>query len=375
MKVKLLAAGALAAALLVTCVPTGAHAADAATPTKTRIMFAGDSITEGIDGDYTYRYRMAMEFRRQGLLKTVDFVGPRTWPAHGRYKHYLAGGWDTHHYGIGGTMLSQRLDDIGTVVKTYQPDILVSFLGTNDFLDIPRTNIGKTADQMAPLYAERINRVLDDWMTYLKAARANSPGIRIVLGELVTPRVPSWVRDQYNRRLSDLANNPGWSGGRITVAQLDGSLWSSPAYLYDTIHPTPTGESFLAQRFAEAIREEVPTVFRGAPAIYRGFIPWDPKLKPTIKVRGKKLVLSWALTAGENSVRAMRFKLISPKADATSTKKARRSTTKVSAFRELATTTGWTSGRLKPGVYKIRLQGQRMYMNSTWSRTYKVRIK
>src|SRR5689334_9799864 len=98
MKVKFLAASVLAAALLAVGVPVGAHAADAATPAKTKIMFAGDSITEGVDGDYTYRYRMAMEFKRQGLLNTVDFVGPRIWPAHGTYRHYLAAGWDTNHF-------------------------------------------------------------------------------------------------------------------------------------------------------------------------------------------------------------------------------------------------------------------------------------
>src|SRR5699024_10288110 len=56
---------------------------DSARPTRpagpVRIMLGGDSITHQFSGDYTWRWRLWREFRRQGV--PVDFVGVRSYPA------------------------------------------------------------------------------------------------------------------------------------------------------------------------------------------------------------------------------------------------------------------------------------------------------
>lgn len=367
MKAKLFAASALAAALLIAGVPLGTGSASASTAgDKTTIMLAGDSITEGLDGDYTWRYRLAMEFRRQLISDEVDLVGPRTNPK-GGYGHYLGGrNWDLNHDGTGGTTLNYQKNLIGGEIETYRPDILVSFLSTNDFLDIPRSNPGMSAEAMLPLYEARVERVLDDWKSYIDAVRAARPATKIVLGELITPRVPQSIRDEYNSRLAQLANTSWFAlGSPIEIAQLAGNIWSSGRYLYDTIHPAPTGETYLAQRFAEAIRGLDSGLFPGPIQIERPNVLWDPVLKPRITVSGQRITVHYAYTAKFSSARAMRVKFGNPR-----TGKIR-----LSNFRLVANYTSWTSARLVPGTYRIRIQANRVYMNSTWSPVFTVTVK
>src|SRR3569623_1685870 len=115
MKSRILACGALAAALLATGVPLGIGSASAA-PTV-RIMMAGDSITQGRNGDYTWRYRFDAELQRQGVTD-VDLVGPKKDPTSygSAYAHYLAGGWDTDHDATSGTFLAYQVSRLGDEV-------------------------------------------------------------------------------------------------------------------------------------------------------------------------------------------------------------------------------------------------------------------
>lgn len=366
MKAKLIAAGALAAALLIAGVPLGSGSASAAiTPTKTRVMLAGDSITEGLDGDYTWRYRLAMELKRQGTSDLVDLVGPKTNPK-GGYGHYLGGrAWDLNHDATGGTTLSYQLNNIGSEVATYKPDILVSYLGTNDFLAVPRAaeNAGKTPEELMPQYEAKITEVLDNWKTYLNQVRAAKPSVKIVLGELITPRVPESIRNSYNDQLRRLSETSWFAlGSPIAVAQLDSPLWTSSRYLYDTIHPAPTGETKLAQLFATAIDDLDGDLFPATIAIERSFVAWNPPLKAKIAVVGRRITMDWAYTATYNRITKMRVKI-----GTVSTGTAR-----VTAF---TPTTSFRTAALKPGTYRIRLQANRTYMNSTWSPVYVVKVK
>ncbi|MCX6396022.1 MAG: GDSL-type esterase/lipase family protein [Propionibacteriales bacterium] len=365
MKANLLTVGALAAALVLTGVSLGRPATAASAANPTRIMLAGDSITSGIDGDYTWRYRLDQELDRQRTGDRVDFVGPLVRPR-GSYWHYLGGrDWDSDHNATTGTELDDQLTQIGPQVETYQPDILVSYLGTNDFLDVPRSNPGRSQAELLPLYQARTERVLADWKSYLNAVRAARPTIKIVLGELVSPKIPQSIRDTYNARLQELAGTTWFAlGSPVEIAQLAGNIWSSSRYLYDTVHPTPTGETYLAQRFAEAIRSVEDVLFPAPIEIERPNVAWDPALRPRISVSGQRIQVGYAYTARFSSIRSMRVRLGD----------ARTGKVSLGPFRTIATASTWTSARLRPGTYRIRLQGKRVYMASTWSQVYTVRV-
>jgi lysophospholipase L1-like esterase len=360
MKAKLLAAGALAAALLIAGVPLGAGSATA--QTTTRIMMTGDSITQGRNGDYTWRYRFDMELKRQGVTN-VDLVGPKKAPTSygSKFSHYLAGGWDTDHDATSGTMLSEEVDHIGAEVAQFQPDILISYLSTNDFLDVPRSNHGVSYTAMLALYRARIDLVISEWKTYIANVRDNDSGVKIVLGELVTPNIPVEIRDEYNDELADLARNSSILQNKVVVAPLDGGIWASSRYLYDGIHPTPTGETYLAQRFAEQVEQVDPGLFPGPITIERAYVPWNPPLTAKVEVVKGRIVLDWRFSATYNSANRMRAKMVT----------VRNGSERTTPFRASRT---WTSAKLKPGTYRIRLQANRMFMNSLWSPALVVKV-
>ncbi len=71
-----------------------------------RIMLEGDSITQGVDGDYTWRYRFYRELVRQRVR--FDFVGTRTsaWVEPGfRSSSYADPRFDQHHFARAGSTL------------------------------------------------------------------------------------------------------------------------------------------------------------------------------------------------------------------------------------------------------------------------------
>lgn len=369
MKRHLLAVGGLATALVVVGSSLlGVQASAAGATPRTTIMIAGDSISQGLAGDFTWRYRFAAELARQRVTD-VDLVGPRTNTA-GAYSHYLVGtGWDQAHAATSGTTLAREVDFIAAEVATYKPDVLITFLGTNDFLAIPRdpANATKTPDEMAQLYDAKITEVLDLWTTYINRVQAKAPSIDLVLGEVFTPRVPAEVRLKYNTALSELAQQQSneLTGSKLVVAQLDGDVWGSARYLYDTIHPTPTGETLLGQRFAETLETIDPSLFPDAIQIQRAYVPWTPPLAVKIRVVGRKVRLDWTQTTRWNAIRAVRVKFGPVKARSA----------RVTPYRQTYAGTTWTSARLKPGKYTFRIQGSRIFMTSGWSRAYTVRIK
>ena len=95
-----------------------AHAAPRPTG-PLRILVTGDSISQGFHGDYSWRYRLWGEFKRQGIA--VDFVGSRTAPyvvPGFTSAGYLDPNFDRSHFAQGGTLLQQQAGRIGQEVRT-----------------------------------------------------------------------------------------------------------------------------------------------------------------------------------------------------------------------------------------------------------------
>ncbi|MFL6062833.1 MAG: SGNH/GDSL hydrolase family protein [Marmoricola sp.] len=309
-----------------------------------RIMLAGDSITQGFDGDYTWRYRLVKEFVRQGV--DVDFVGPRRY-TYGGSNHYLVPStgptaWDSDHDAIGGTSLTSRVPHIGADVAAYSPDILVSELGTTDMI-----------------HGATVAGVVAAWRRYIANAQAAHPGIKIVLGEVTSIRVPK--RAALNAAVRALAAQVTASSGMsVTVYDMTHSAWRARTDTYDGTHPTPTGETLIAQRVAWALKA------LGAlpqdPKIWRLSLPWPPTFTPVIRFdRRHRLVVGWAGAKRRNEAQQMRLRITSLRSGRT------------------APPTPWTWASrevraLPPGRYTISLRGMRGTMASTWGRPIAVRV-
>lgn len=370
---------AIAAALL--NVPIAASTGVAsATPAAPKVMIVGDSVAHQFDGDYTWRYRLAMEFRRQHA--PVNLVGPFKW-AYGSYHHYLATGWDSDHDAQGATLIKDYMDispqpgapnwgryDIVPTMRTYKPDVIVTVMANNDVNnDLTGYNYGYPsihesikqtgrADNEVRV-AQVINDVLADYKAFIASARQVKPNVKIVIGDVTSQAIEPWVRDEVNAAFASQITSTSTSP--VVVARTDDPLWAKPGYTVDGIHPTPTGDMLMAQRIAQGLKKVWPALLPANPAIPQVKIAWNPVLKPTITVAKGQITVNWGVAARSNTVLGIRLKFV-------------RMATRAATYATYVQTSSWTSPTLKPGSYRVRLQGIRGNMTSTWSPAYSVSV-
>lgn len=319
---------ALALVVSIAGLVVGAGTSVHATPVP-RIMLAGDSITQGFDGDFTWRYRLFQEFSRQAT--PVDFVGPRNYP-YGRHHIYLATGWDSDHAAIGGSTLRGR-DDIRSDVATYRPDVLVALYGTNDLVR------GASAREL-----------MASWRTYVANARAARPDVKLVLGEVATPKARN--RGEANAALHALAAELSTTQSPIVVADLESPMWVPSRHSRDKVHPNPTGETLIAQRVGEALRSL--GVLHTAPRIARSFVPWTPPLRQVVHRNGDRLVVNWRHTKRLYRVHETRVRWTNLRTGRTVTRFEPRRVTRL------------VTGHLAPGRYRVEVRGMRGTTRSQW---------
>lgn len=362
--------------------PLPSAAAAKAAPAPPRIMIVGDSVAHQFDGDYTWRYRLGVEFKRQ--KEPVDFVGPFRW-GYGQYNNYLAKGWDSDHGAQGATVIKDFLDikpvpgapnwgkyNIARSVAKYQPHLIVAVMGNNDVnnamvLDPPgvqpsiRTQLqdeGRTATVEGRVDL-LVSKVLQDFQSFVASARKARWNVRLVIGEITSQLVEPWVRDRVNAALVSQLRST--ANSTLVVAQSDDPKFALSGYTVDGIHTTPTGDMVMAQRIAQAVNKAWKPLLGAPPKIPQVTVAWNPVLKPTITVSGNRLKVDWGLAARRNTVLGIRVKFINVKTRATSVTLHAR-------------TPSWTSAPLSSGKYTVQLQGVRGNMLSTWGTIYPVTV-
>lgn len=120
-----------------------------------KMMIIGDSISQGHEGDYTWRYRLWQWTQSSGIA--VDFVGPyngthapdapappsppllqgETEPAEpasttAGYAVDVLPGFSHDHFALWGYQAAQYKDTVAGQVRAYDPDYLLVELGFND---------------------------------------------------------------------------------------------------------------------------------------------------------------------------------------------------------------------------------------------------
>lgn len=239
-------------------------------PGRLRIMVVGDSMSQGDEGDWTWRYRLWEWFRNEGV--SVDFVGPyrgtkppadavapsppplqgeardessppRTWGGYAELQTF-----DSDHFAVWGRQAAQDKKLIRQAVTEYQPDLLLVGLGFNDmgwFVSGPEG----TLDSMKEL-VDQARAAKPD----IKFALANVPQRTFIGGREDLPV----KTNNYNRMLA--AAVPRWSTAASRVALVDWrghyscDVDSCPAG-YDGLHPNALGEYQIAQAFARTLHD------------------------------------------------------------------------------------------------------------------------
>ncbi|WP_432843904.1 fibronectin type III domain-containing protein [Dactylosporangium sp. CA-092794] len=232
-------------------------------------MVVGDSMTQGHEGDYTWRYRLWQWFADQHVA--VDFVGPYTGtvppdpaappgppllqgetapPGLPRTSGAYAAGvpaFDSAHFAVWGRQAAQDKDLIRQQVANFRPDLLLVGLGFNDM----------------GWFVSGPEGTLASMRTLVDQARAAKPDLKFALAN-----VPQRTRiggrddlivntDRYNAMLA--AAIPSWSTGQSPVKLVD---WRGNYACevdgcpggYDGLHPNALGEYQIAHAFELTLR-------------------------------------------------------------------------------------------------------------------------
>jgi lysophospholipase L1-like esterase len=235
----------------------GVALARQAAPAATRVMVVGDSISQGLEGDYTWRYRLADHFARYGTA--VDFVGPWTgtnvlparypdgWPdvavPPSRTGAYRPGvGFDSEHLSQWGWQMHQAKDVIASNVRTYTPDFLLVELGFND--------LAWGVNDPAGLLA--------DLRSLIASARSARPDVRILVANVPhrtplaqQPNLPA-VISNYNALLAGSVAGMSTSSSPVLLTDIDGP-YDENRDTYDGLHPNVRGEYVIAKAFADTL--------------------------------------------------------------------------------------------------------------------------
>lgn len=257
-----------------------------------KVLIAGDSMSQGKEGDYTWRYRLSQWFQSQNV--GVDFVGPykgtrpppETAPpsppplrgskaddtgvlASGGYAEGIS--FDSDHFSIWGQACAEDVGLIREVVQNSQPDVMLVMLGFND---------------LGWFYSDD-KGLLKNMQTFISNARAAKPNIKIALANV--PQRTSLGRDDlpqkttaYNKALVDAISQWSTDTSPIYLVNLqenyDCALGGCPAG-YDGLHPNAKGEYQIARAFSLTLVNDMK--IGNSPLQIPGNIPSRPVSVPS----------------------------------------------------------------------------------------------
>ena len=231
-------------------------------PDDLRVMFVGDSMTQGKQGDWTWRYRIWQWFQAQGIA--VTFVGPYTGTVEpdapapplnkleeapkasniktsGGYAPGVSPDFDRHHFSVWGRSAAFDKDLIYDVVSAHPADMMLLMLGFNDLGWL----FSKPMDAVASLYGLIKNARKAN--PNLKFAVANIPQRSFIgrgdlpvstdeYNSILRLALPQWSTEQSPIHLVELQEH--YSCG---MSNCDAG--------YDGLHPNAQGEFQIAHAF------------------------------------------------------------------------------------------------------------------------------
>lgn len=280
-----------------------------------KILIVGDSISNGVLGDYTWRYRLWQNLTASNT--PVQFVGHRSGteniyddpadlaavngqtPPADNYANPTDGYYNSaidstctvlgacSHDALWGWTYNVAKNHIAQDVSAYQPNYLLVELGFNDlaFLNGP-------------------SGALADAKSMIDNARAADPSVKILLANVVT-RTPLCGYPTLNSTITSFnaslaAAIPGWSTSKSPVRLVDISSGYDPAAdSYDGLHPNGVGEYVIADAFSTALASDfgVGTVPGPPPSSVPGITLTTPaSVKASIASTG--VLLQWSHVYG-----------------------------------------------------------------------------
>ncbi|GAA0808885.1 SGNH/GDSL hydrolase family protein [Spirilliplanes yamanashiensis] len=192
------------------------------TPEPVRIMPLGDSVTYGLGSKTRSSYRTDLQRQLAAAGVDADFVGSQR----------SGSGPDTDNEGHGGWTIRRIAAELTGWLDTYQPDVVLLHLGTNDMA---------VRDDVAAA-PQRLSDLVDQ----IRAAR---PTAEIFVQRIVGSRKP-WLQaliDDYNAQL------PAVLAGKDAQVHLVDQSGIRGINLFDMVHPNEFGYAKMAHNLYSAM--------------------------------------------------------------------------------------------------------------------------
>ncbi|KOX18360.1 GDSL family lipase [Nocardiopsis sp. NRRL B-16309] len=249
-----------------------------------RVMLAGDSMTQGANGDATWRYHLWNHLSSH--VDDLDFVGPYTEPASRDMilpvptepeadpsaagegspeegapeegadqpgtdgdpdaAEYRDPEFDQDHNALWGRTLRDAAGTIEEEARVHRPDVLCVMLGVNDLL--------------WPVTMEEMEFRL---RSYVKGAREGEPHVSVVLAESLPIALgetdEGFALRQYafNELVREVAADLSTEESPVVSLSIVGAEgWDVAEDTYDGTHPDPGGEVKIAAAFADVLATE-----------------------------------------------------------------------------------------------------------------------
>ena len=213
------------------------------------ILPLGNSITQSLSTQYSYRYSLWKKLIDANI--EFDFIGSLQDNKNGNplWPDYMGQSFDQDHEGHAGWRADEITNgedgsptpNLSTWLQTYTPDIVLLHAGTND-----------------ARYGHPTATTVADLEGIIDVLQADNPNVIVLLAELIPvsgPENPNII-DLNTHMDAIAAGKTTATSSVIVVDQFTG--FDAVADTVDGIHPNPSGEEKMAQKWADAIADAVP---------------------------------------------------------------------------------------------------------------------
>lgn len=195
---------------------------------STKIMPLGDSITYGQGSSAGGGYRLPLWNELKARGATVDFVGSQ---------QNGPPGFDRDNEGHPGWKINQITENVVSWLLTYQPQIVLLHIGTNDF-------IKNDSPAQAPA---RLSHLID-------LITATLPGVQVIVAQIIplprSARLNAEV-ETYNATIPGIVRSKIATGKHIRYIDMYHIV--PPGLLSDQIHPNDAAYALMAQAWLPAL--------------------------------------------------------------------------------------------------------------------------
>lgn len=261
----------------------------------TKIMFIGDSITNGGQTYASYRYPLYFGLKEAGY--DIDAVGTsstlfsNSTPNSALYPDYFTT-FDRQHEGYWGITTTNFLNTRATVAASLKPDVVTIFLGSNDVNE----NVSNASNNYKTS-TDNLGAIIDK-------LRDTNPNVKIAIAQIIpatptasygfanaNPKIPG-----YNAAVATFAASKSTAASPIVVVDqytgYDAIAFNQPS---DGVHPNQYGEQLIADRFQIALQTLLsPDEPVRSPPIHLGNANFDDKLLADGQVSVTPAGVAWS---------------------------------------------------------------------------------